>query len=127
MTDIYKHYLTTAQNGKAHFKKCKQLFEYQHLLFLRDIWWGQSSNLYLILFIFSTPVLLRHLWQLKTVVCLHWCLIHAVLLVTTEKRFLILPLVHNGQASCMKQFSLLRSGLRIEANYSKDDHKMIIR
>jgi hypothetical protein len=24
-------------NGKAHFKKCKQLFEYQHLLLLRDI------------------------------------------------------------------------------------------
>jgi hypothetical protein len=26
------------------------------------------------------PVLIRHLWQLKTVVLLHWCLIHAVLL-----------------------------------------------
>ncbi len=25
-------------NGTAHFKKCKQLFEYQHLLLLRDIW-----------------------------------------------------------------------------------------
>ncbi len=24
-------------NGTAHFKKCKQLFEYQHLLLLRDI------------------------------------------------------------------------------------------
>ncbi len=32
------------------------------------------------LFIFSTPVLIQHLWQLKTVVFLHWCLIHAVLL-----------------------------------------------
>jgi hypothetical protein len=32
------------------------------------------------LFIFSTPVLIRHLWQLKTVVFLHWCLIYAVLL-----------------------------------------------
>jgi hypothetical protein len=31
------------------------------------------------LFIFSTTVLIRHLWQLKTVVCLHWCPIHAVL------------------------------------------------
>ncbi len=29
-------------------------------------------------FIFSTPVLIRHLWQLKTVVFLHWSLIHAV-------------------------------------------------
>ncbi len=26
------------ENGTAHFKKCKQLFEYQHLLLLRDIW-----------------------------------------------------------------------------------------
>ncbi len=32
------------------------------------------------LFNLSTPVLIRHLWQLKTVVFLHWCVIHAVLL-----------------------------------------------
>jgi hypothetical protein len=32
------------------------------------------------LFIFSTPVLIRHLWQLMTVVFMHWCLICAVLL-----------------------------------------------
>ncbi len=32
------------------------------------------------LFISSIPVLIRHLWQLKTVVFLHWCLIHSVLL-----------------------------------------------
>jgi len=32
------------------------------------------------LLIFSTPVLIRHRWQLKTVVFLHWCLICAVLL-----------------------------------------------
>jgi hypothetical protein len=41
---------------------------------------GQSSNLYLELFIFSTPVLISHLWQLKTVIFLHWCLLCAVLL-----------------------------------------------
>ncbi len=41
---------------------------------------GQSSNLYLDVVHFSTPVLIRHLWQLKTVVFLHWCLIRAVLL-----------------------------------------------
>ncbi len=33
-------------NGTAHFKKCKQLFKYQHLLLLRDIWWS-NSNIYL--------------------------------------------------------------------------------
>jgi len=42
---------------------------------------GQSSNLYLNVVPFLTAVLIRHrhLWQLKTVVFLHWCLIFAVL------------------------------------------------
>ncbi len=40
---------------------------------------GKSSNLF-IYFIFSTPVLIRYLWQLKAVVFLHWCLILTVLL-----------------------------------------------
>jgi hypothetical protein len=41
---------------------------------------GQSSNLYLNVVHFLTPVLIRYLWQLKTVVFLHCCLICAVLL-----------------------------------------------
>jgi hypothetical protein len=41
---------------------------------------GQGSNLYLKAVIFSTLVLIRHLWQLKTVLFWHWCLIHALLL-----------------------------------------------
>ncbi len=28
-------------NETAHFKKGKQLFEYQHLLLLKDIWWSK--------------------------------------------------------------------------------------
>ena len=32
------------------------------------------------MFIFSTPVLIRHLCQFKTIVFWHWCLIHVVLL-----------------------------------------------
>jgi len=32
------------------------------------------------LFIFSTPVSNGHLWQLKTVALMHWCLICAALL-----------------------------------------------
>ncbi len=28
-------------NGTAHFKKRKLLFEYKHLLLLRDIWWSK--------------------------------------------------------------------------------------
>ncbi len=42
------------------------------------------------LFIFSTSVLIRHLWQLKTVVFLHWGLICAILLLKqhlSEKKF----------------------------------------
>jgi hypothetical protein len=34
-------------------------------------------------------VLIRHLWQLKTAVFLHWCLIRGVpLLITTEESFI---------------------------------------
>jgi hypothetical protein len=28
-------------NGTVRFEKCKQLFEYQHLVSLRDIWWSK--------------------------------------------------------------------------------------
>jgi hypothetical protein len=39
------------------------------------------------LFIFSTPDLIRNLWQLKTAVFLHWCLICAVpFMILTELR-----------------------------------------
>ncbi len=36
-------------------------------------------------FIFSTPVLIRHLWQPKTVVFLYLCLMHAVLFTNFPK------------------------------------------
>jgi hypothetical protein len=65
---------TSRDNGTAHFKKCKQLFEYQHLLLLRDIWWWKFYSIFKCCSFFSRPVLIRHLWQLKTVVFLHWCL-----------------------------------------------------
>jgi hypothetical protein len=39
------------------------------------------------LFIFSTPALIRHLWQLKTVVFQHWCLKRAVPLVINTWKF----------------------------------------
>jgi hypothetical protein len=41
---------------------------------------GQIYNLYLNVVHFLTPVLIRHLWQLVTVVFLHWCLLCACLL-----------------------------------------------
>jgi hypothetical protein len=40
---------------------------------------GQSSNLYLNVVHFLTPVLIRHRWQLKKVVSMHWCLIQSAL------------------------------------------------
>jgi hypothetical protein len=47
---------------------------------------GQSSNLYLnVVHFFSTPVLIRHLWQLKADVFMHWHLTCSVLLKTKMK------------------------------------------
>jgi len=53
------------------------LFECKHLLLLMTSA-GQSYTQYLNVVHFSTPVLIRHLWQLKTVVFLHLCLICAL-------------------------------------------------
>ncbi len=39
------------------------------------------------LFIFSTLELIRNMWQLKTAVFLHWCLLHAVPLNRTFVQF----------------------------------------
>jgi hypothetical protein len=47
---------------------------------------GQSSNLNFNVVHFSTPVLIRQLWQLKTAVFFHRCLICAVLLKLTTAR-----------------------------------------
>jgi hypothetical protein len=39
------------------------------------------------------PVLIRHLWQLQTVVFLHWCLIHSILLVDVRNLYYIMTYV----------------------------------
>jgi hypothetical protein len=50
-----------------------------NIYYYLEISGGQSSNLYLnVVPFFNTSV--RHLWQLKTVVFLHWHPIHTVLL-----------------------------------------------
>jgi len=33
--------LRYGNNGTARFKNCSQLFEYQQLLLIRDIWWSK--------------------------------------------------------------------------------------
>jgi len=45
------------------------------------------------LFIFSIPVLIRHLWQLKTDAFLHWCIICTLLLWVTSPFFVVKSLV----------------------------------
>ncbi len=50
---------------------------------------GQSSNLFLNVAQFFMPVLIRHLWQLKTVVFLHWSLIFAILLSRQHKTLML--------------------------------------
>jgi hypothetical protein len=45
---------------------------------------GQISSLYLNVVHFLTKVLIRRLWQLKTVVFLHWCQLCAVILRQTS-------------------------------------------
>jgi hypothetical protein len=51
------------------------------------------------LFIFSTPLLIRHLWQFKTVAFLDWCLICSVLL--TISVFFKFPLNYKNVENCL--------------------------
>jgi hypothetical protein len=51
------------------------------------------------MFIFSTPVLIRHLRQLETVVFLHWCLILAVLLFAESFAVKIRQVIPKGKVS----------------------------
>ncbi len=59
--------------------KCKTLF-WIPTFTLIDIWWSKFKYIFNVVH-FLTPVLIRNLWQLKTVVFLNWCLICAVQLV----------------------------------------------
>ncbi len=71
--------IVTSNNGTAHFNKHKQLLEHQNYFLLRDIWWSKLLFIFKMLLIFSIPVFIRHLWQLKTIAFLHRCLICTVL------------------------------------------------
>ncbi len=75
---------------------------------------GKSYYLYLnVVHFFQIPVLIRHLWQLKTVVFMHWCLISAGLLidptdVSSEKanKSKILKDKNRGNRICIELFEL---------------------
>ncbi len=53
---------------------------YNHNMFTIQATGGHDSNILLKLFSFSTPVLIRHMLELNTVVFRHWCLLHVPLL-----------------------------------------------
>ncbi len=55
---------------------------------------GQSSYTHLNVVYFSTPVIIKHLWQLTTVVFLHWCLICSVPFVSYQENVNTAPEGH---------------------------------
>jgi len=61
-------------NGTAQIKNGNHYLNTNIYSYL-ETFGSQSSNIFKCSSFFSTPVLIRHLWQLKTVVFLHWCLI----------------------------------------------------
>ncbi len=60
-------------NGKAHLEKQNQFLGCQKLPFTQKYLEVKILILIYMLFIFSTPMVIRHLWQLKAVVFLHRC------------------------------------------------------
>jgi hypothetical protein len=70
-------------NGIACFKNVNNRLNTNIYSYL-EISGGQSCNPYLNVVHFSTPVLTRHLWQLKTIAFMHWCLICVVLLASVQ-------------------------------------------
>jgi len=70
-----------SDNGTARFEKCKQLLVYHNCLLTSRHLVVKVLIYILMSFTFSTPALIRQLWQLETTVLLHWRLTRAVLLV----------------------------------------------
>jgi hypothetical protein len=81
----------------------KKMFEYQHFSYLETSD-DQSSSLHLNVVHFLALVLIRHLWQLKTIVFLHWCLIHAVLL---HFKLCIIKLYYYSKTSFLAQIKFI--------------------
>ncbi len=57
------------------------------------------------LFIFSTPIIIKHLQQLKTAVFLHWWLIHAIPLQFCYMSVAFLNLVFNVKGISIQLFA----------------------
>ncbi len=65
------------------------------------------------LFIFSTPELIRNLWQLKTAVFLHWCLFRALPIEHVKSNFYTL----------VRQISFMLRNLKKWFIYEKVERK----
>jgi hypothetical protein len=76
-TDVLKDNIILV---KQHTLKNVNSYWNTNISFYLETSGGQNSNLYINVFHFSTPVLIKHLWQLKAVVFLHRCLIRAILI-----------------------------------------------
>jgi hypothetical protein len=63
------------------------------------------------LLIFSTPVLIRHLWQLKTVVFPHWCQICAVLFKSQSEMSYHMTLISDFQENVDQVMQIMDSVL----------------
>jgi hypothetical protein len=72
-TDIGKYY-SMEQHALKNVNNCMNTNINSYL----ETSGGQSANSYLNVVHFFTPELIRNLWQLKTAVFLHWCLIRVV-------------------------------------------------
>jgi hypothetical protein len=70
------------QHGLKNDNNCLNTNIYSHL----ETSGGQNNNLYLNAVHFLTPVLIRHLWQLKTVVSLHGCFDSVHVLIFVDAR-----------------------------------------
>jgi len=66
-------------------KKYQQWFEHLHFPFTWRHLVAKILTYFLMFLIFSMPVSIRHLWQLKSVAFLCRCLIHALLLLLWHK------------------------------------------
>ncbi len=64
-------------NGTTRFKNVNNCLNTNIYSYLETSG-GQSFSPYLNVVLFLTPEMIIYLWQLKTPVFLHWCLIHGV-------------------------------------------------
>ncbi len=93
VTDSYKHSSLLRHGIEQHVNNCLHTNISSYL----ETSGGQSSNLYLNVIHFFKTSINQTLWQLKTVVFLHWCLICAHLLLE-YKHFVFLE-TSGGQSS----------------------------